>query len=117
MGNPQNKPETGRNPDGTLKKGAKLNPGGRPKENEMFRDRAKKAVDEHVLEAWIAEVKDRGDGWVKCSELLAAYGYGKPPAAPEDNSALAASGNGSPDWVKKLSHEQALAIARGEKPE
>lgn len=91
MGEPQNKPGTGRNADGTLKKGAKLNPGGRPKENEMFRERAKKAVDEHVLEAWISEVANRGDGWVKCSELLASYGYGKAPAAPEDNEALRAA--------------------------
>jgi hypothetical protein len=93
MGDPQNKPSTSRNPDGTLKKGtAALNPGGRPKLDANFRDRAKKAVDEHVLGAWIEEVVNRGDAWAKCSELLAAYGYGKPPAAPEDNEALRDSG-------------------------
>lgn len=110
---PQNKPETGRNPDGTLKKGAKLNPGGRPKENEMFRERAKKAVDEHVLQAWIDEVVNRGDAWPKCSELLAAYGYGKPASAPEDNDALRESGSRLPPG---LTAEQVVSIARGEKP-
>lgn len=97
MGEPQNKTGTGRNADGTLRKGAKLNPGGRPKENEMFRERARKAVDEHVLDAWVSEVTpdeagERGKDWVKCSELLVAYGYGKPASAPEDNDALRDAG-------------------------
>jgi hypothetical protein len=113
MGKPQNKPATSRNPDGTLKKGAALNPGGRPKLDAVFRERAKKAVDEHVLQAWIDEVVNRGDAWPKCSELLAAYGYGKPPAAPEDGDALRESGNRLPAG---LTAEQVLAIARGETP-
>lgn len=105
---PQNGPTTGRNPDGTLKKGAKLNPGGRPKENAMFRDRAKAAVDEHVVQAWIAEVVAQGEAWVKCSELLAAYGYGKPASAPEDNEALAQSGRP----LANASEEAILAALR-----
>ena len=112
MTTPENKPVSSRNPDGTLKKGAKLNPGGRPKEHEMFRDRAKKAVDEHVLQAWIDEVVQRGDGWVKCSELLASYGYGKPQSAPEDLSALAAGAV----LPSGLTAAAVLALARGEKP-
>jgi hypothetical protein len=54
------------------------NPSGRPKVNEEFRKRAREAVDAHVLHAWITEVETLGEHWVKCSELLAAYGYGRP---------------------------------------
>jgi hypothetical protein len=59
-------------------KGKSGNPNGRPKVADEFRAKARKAVDEHVLKAWIAEVESLGENWVKCSELLAAYGYGKP---------------------------------------
>jgi len=59
-------------------KGKSGNPCGRPKVNELFRNRARKFVDEHVLDAWIEEVEQRGREWFRCSELLAAYGYGKP---------------------------------------
>jgi hypothetical protein len=67
-------------------------PGGRPKENAEFRTRARKAVDAHVLDAWIAEVESQGESWVKCSELLAAYGYGKPaqPVTGADGGAIEA---------------------------
>lgn len=77
----------------------------------MFRDRAKAAVDEYVLQAWIDEVVTRGDAWPKCSELLAAYAYGKPASAPEDNEALAQSG-------RPLSGEtsEAILAALREKP-
>lgn len=83
-----------RNKSGRFQKGKSGNPGGRPKLAEEFKARARQAVDEHVLQAWIDElevterpikvgnreivVSKRGDNWVKCSELLAAYGYGKP---------------------------------------
>jgi hypothetical protein len=111
---PQNKPPTSRNPDGTLKKGtAALNPGGRPKLDGLFRERAKKAVDEHVLQAWIDEVVNRGDAWAKCSELLAAYGYGKPQSAPEDLDAMKAG----VVLPAGLTVSQVLAIAKGEAPE
>lgn len=88
----ENSPKSAQKGKQGFTKGVSGNPGGRPKENEMFRDRAKRAVDEHVLQAWIDEVVTRGDAWPKCSELLAAYGYGKPASAPEDNAALALSG-------------------------
>jgi hypothetical protein len=88
---------------GTFKKGQSGNPAGRPKQREEFVNRARKAVDEYVLEAWIEEVmeknrvvgytgkegkveikkKCRGPDWVKASELLAAYGYGKPKQVVE----------------------------------
>jgi hypothetical protein len=67
----------------------KGNPGGpgRPKAFSEFREKARKAVDEHVLKRWISEVETMGEHWVKCSELLASYGYGKPvqPVEHGDN--------------------------------
>jgi hypothetical protein len=63
-------------------KGQSGNPGGRPKRAE-FEKKARKAVDEKVVDAWIDEVEKRGEDWMRASELLAAYGYGKPPATVE----------------------------------
>lgn len=68
-------PNWGRKQDGTSASG---NPGGRPKGDSEFKLKARAAVDAHVLEKWIEEVKTHGDEWMKASELLAAYGYGKP---------------------------------------
>jgi hypothetical protein len=72
------------NPNWT--KGTSGNPSGRPRIVEEFRNKARKAVDEHVIAAWIQEVATLGENWVKCSELLAAYGYGK-PTQPIGNAA------------------------------
>lgn len=108
----ENSPKSAQKGKQGFTKGVSGNPGGRPKENEMFRERAKKAVDEHVLQAWVDEVVTRGDAWCKCSELLAAYGYGKPASAPEDLSAMA-KGVALPAG---LTVDQVLAIARGDKP-
>ncbi len=87
-------------------KGQSGNPGGRPKLVDALRERALKAVDEKILEAWIDEctererevmtlegpvvVVERGKNWVKCSELLAAYGMGK-PVQPTENKMLDAN--------------------------
>ena len=77
------------------KKGESGNPGGRPKVLAKLKERALKAVDEHVIDAWIDEVEGkerlvelsdgghttevkRGKEWVRCSELLASYAMGKP---------------------------------------
>lgn len=64
-------------------KGVSGNPNGRPKVDVEFRARARKAVDEYVLGKWVAEVETDGPEWVKCSELLAAYGYGRPAQSLE----------------------------------
>lgn len=58
---------------------------GRPKIAEEFRATCRKAVDDHVIHRWRMEVETGGEHWVKCSELLAAYGYGK-PAQPIEHS-------------------------------
>ncbi len=62
-----------------MRKGApSTNPSGRPPAANEFRVKARALVDELVLKAWEAEVRSMGDNWLKASELLAAYGYGKP---------------------------------------
>lgn len=81
-------------PNGKFAPGNRANPGGRPKIVDELRQRALRAVDEKVLAAWEDELEERdrqvvtqvgaitvfckGPNWVKCSELLAAYGLGKP---------------------------------------
>lgn len=75
-------------------KGKSANPGGRPKLDRELRIRAKKLVDDKVIAYWEDEITERtreiitpagpmdmtcrGKDAMKASELLAAYGYGKP---------------------------------------
>ncbi len=73
-----NKPETKRGNPNWVKGGSSPNPTGRPRSVDEFRLKARAVVDELVLQAWEAEVRNMGDNWLKASELLAAYGYGKP---------------------------------------
>lgn len=87
-------------------KGQSGNPGGRPKLREHVRERCASAVDELVVEAWEAEVRTQGPDWVKCSELLAAYGIGKPSSAPEDLDAMKDAG-------PKASREVVMAALAG----
>ena len=83
MSESANRPKSGKRkaPKTAFKPGQSGNPGGRPKINEEFRERARKAVDAHVLDAWIGEVVARGDEWMRAAENLASYGYGKPAQA------------------------------------
>lgn len=79
---------------GTWQKGQSGNPGGKNKLVAELRERCLDAVDAKVIAAWRDELEERprevvtqlgpitvtcrGPYWVKCSELLAAYGIGKP---------------------------------------
>lgn len=86
-------------------KGTSGNPGGRPKAAPIFRKRCREIVDEKVVDAWEKEVDERGTYWVRCSELLAAYGYGPPKlvaGAPEEADAKP---------IERLTVEQLEAIA------
>lgn len=79
----ENKPKAKRGNPAWQKGAESPNPGGRPKVVEEFKLRARRVVDEHVLEMWEKEVSKKGKDWVKCSELLVAYGYGRPTQSLE----------------------------------
>ncbi len=85
----------------SFKPGQVANPAGRPKGNPAFKMRCRTVVDSVCFDAWKTEVENKGDNWVKCSELLAAYGYGKPGSADD-------AGDGSFTMVdgKRLSFEE-----------
>lgn len=93
-------------PKTAFKPGQSGNPGGRPKQAAHLRARCQSATDELVVDAWEAEVRAQGPDWVKCSELLAAYGYGKPSSSPEDLDAV----KGNP--LSGLTTEQILDAVR-----
>lgn len=82
----------GKNNGGTTGKGFRAgksgNPAGRPKKREELQAKCTRVVDDVVVDAWIQEVQLRGDDWVECSKLLAAYGYGKPTQKIEHSGAL-----------------------------
>lgn len=89
------------------KAGQSGNPLGRPKSEPHMLKRCRAIVDAKVIDAWEQELTERGPAWVKCSELLVAYGYGRPKLDPE-----------SPDVVeggsalRQLSREELQALAR-----
>lgn len=62
------------------KKGVSGNPAGRAKVDVEFRLKCRAKVDEKVFARWVKEIEEEGPNWLRCSELLAAYGYGKPTA-------------------------------------
>lgn len=94
---------------GSFKPGQSGNPNGRPKAAEEFRIKARALVDELVLKAWEAEVRSMGDDWLKASELLAAYGYGKPSQSIDITADVTST---SPH--AELSAEELRAIARSQ---
>ena len=79
---------------GTFAPGCSGNAGGKPKLPGELKLRCLEAVNDHVIAAWIDELqvrkrevktqigpmdmRCRGDEWLKCSELLASYGLGRP---------------------------------------
>ena len=96
-----------RGPGRPFQPGESGNPAGRPKVAEEFRARARRATDEMVFNAWEEEVRDRGSSWLRASELLAAYGYGKPSTlTDEDDGAVTRPFAG-------LTTEQLLESVRG----
>ncbi len=81
-------------------KGVSGNPNGQPMRKEAFKRVCIHAVTEFVIEAWVDELQERervicpkngdpykakarGQHWVECSKMLAAYGYGKPSQSVE----------------------------------
>lgn len=86
---------------------------GRPKIIAELRDRCLRAVNDKVIAAWESEVDAMGDDWVKASELLAAYGLGKPSQAVELTGK-----DGGPIETRKvteLTRDELMAIAAGAK--
>lgn len=64
-------------------KGKSGNAGGRPKIAEEFKIKARKIVDDLVLQKWEKEIRNEGENWVKCTELVTAYALGKPSQSVE----------------------------------
>ncbi len=94
-----------------FEKGKSGNPSGRPKDLPEFRRRAREAVNEHVLQKWIDEVTSGGDDWMKASELLAAYGYGKPSQTVD----LTDGEGNAVEWAKGATLDQVLEVVRSGK--
>lgn len=95
-------------------KGQSGNPGGRPKGYEAFRESFREEKDltkirKRLLTCLDEEAKDSDA--INAARLWYEYGFGKAPAAPEDNEALQKAGG-----VWPLNREETLKIARGEKP-
>jgi hypothetical protein len=109
------------------KPGVSGNPGGRVKGSLKFRDICQAAVDEIVIDAWIEEVTvkervvqskhgtpytitSRGPEWMRASELLAGYGYGRPPQSVE-----LTGDPQKPLVARELTDDELLKIIMGDK--
>ena len=110
-------PKVIRDGNGRLLPGSTLNPGGRHNTPLMFRKYCRRIVDEKVIKAWEEELDARGDYWVKCSELLAAYGYGSPKQVLkiEDDERPAASL--TTDELRALARTKLSTERRDDEPE
>lgn len=84
-----------------------VNPSGRPKVDAEFRQLARGHVDKLVLKAWVKEIESEGPNWMKASELMTAYAYGK----PKDSLELSQDPDAPVNEFAKLTHEQLEAIA------
>jgi hypothetical protein len=93
-----------------FERGKSGNPRGRPKLPPDFRVMCKSAVDGLVIKAWIGQVQRRGQHWLRCSELLAAYAYGKPtqPLTGADGAPIQVTIS-----AQDLTDDQLAAIAAG----
>lgn len=95
-------------------KGKSGNVGGRPKGYAAFRKSFRGVEDTALIRARLLElIAADGSQSVAAAKLWLEYGWGRAPAAPEDNAALRESGRGLPPG---LTAEQLLALARGERP-
>ena len=88
----ENKPKRG-NPN-WVKGAASPNPSGRPKGYSAFRRAFRKRDDVQAIRTKLRELIHGDDSTAALAalKLWLEYGYGKTPAAPEDNDALRQSG-------------------------
>lgn len=89
--------------------GPSPNPGGRPKGYAEFRE----ACRQHSGEAIQTLLRSLSDAklCVQAAQVLLSYGWGKPPAAPEDLEALRETG---PATSREVAIAALEALARGE---
>jgi hypothetical protein len=92
---------------------ARINRGGRPKGYNAFRKAFRSESDNALIRERLLAIIREGESkdTINAARLWCEYGWGKSPAAPEDNEAMRESGVRLP-----LTREEMLAIARGEKP-
>lgn len=117
MGNAENSEKQRGRP---FEKGdSRINRGGRPKGynafRKKFRDREKNDKLREDLYAMATDPETPAKDRLMAMRLYWEYGWGKSPAAPDDNDALRESGAGGLDF-SDLTREEKLAIARGETP-
>ena len=95
---------------------SRINKGGRPRGYAAFRKSFRGITDHEAIQARLREIMVSGEAKdaISAAKLWLEYGWGRAPAAPEDNKALSESGRGG--LPSGLTAEQVLAIARGEKP-
>jgi hypothetical protein len=108
MGDAQNSEQRGK----PFAKGdPRINKGGRPKGYNAFRKAFRDVKDVAEIRRRLKELIFGGEASaaIAAAKLWLEYGYGKTPAAPEDNQALAESGKSWP-----LSREETIALAKGE---
>ncbi len=76
----------------------------------VFRQQARKIVDDLVIKRWALEIETDGPSWVKCTELLVAYAYGK----PKEHIELSQDPDAPVNHRTALTLEELQAIARSQ---
>jgi len=93
-------------------KGVSGNPNGRSIVAERFRQLCRDHAP-GIVKRWLREVDESGPDWVKCSELLAAYGFGK-PSQQTDINITATSKTTVEERLEQLQSEEIARLASGE---